>query len=448
MTATASRPTTGLAGAIPGPDGDRLLGMARALRRDLLGTLHAGFERYGDVVAYRIGPAPGPRRVRRLVVALHHPDDVRRVFTDTDVFTRRTTTYGVLHELFGTNLVTAEGEGWQRRKRLLQPLFTRAATSRYAALMAEEARAVVEGAVDSPSGAIDALRSAERYTLRVLGRTLFKDERGVDDDTVAALARLVPVVGAQVVERARRPLRLPLEWPTPRNRRFAETRDALHATIERVLARRQHAADDAGLLGELRRARDPEGERPLSDEEVRDEALIFLMAGYTTTSNALCSTLYLLGRHTRTQQRVAEGGDELVLAAVQESLRLHPPSYVLGRRVGDAGAEVAGYELPAGTDVLVSAWITHRHPAFWSEPERFDPWRFVGEHERSPYAWFPFGGGARACIGRHLALLESTILLRALLERCRLESRDAVYPTSQLISMRPSGPVRIACRPR
>jgi len=442
MTATASRPTTRRASAIPGPDGDPLLGMARALRRDLLGTLQAGFDRYGDVVAYRVGPARGPRR---LVVAVHHPDDVRRVLTDADTFTRDTRSYRALRELFGVNLATAGGDDWQRQKRLLQPLFTRATAHHYATPIEQEARAVAEHCLGAPI--VDAWRTAEEYTLRVLGRTLFSDRRGIDDDTIAALDRLVPIVARQLTERSRQPLRMPLRWPTPKNRRFAETREALRATIERVLARHaERAGDAADLVTKLRDARDPLGAHPLSEQEIRDQALLFLIAGHSTTSNSLCSSLYLLGRHPEIQRRIAAGGDELARAAVQEALRLRPPAYALGRKVGAAGADVGGYELPAGTDVIVSPWVTHRHPGYWSDPERFDPWRFVGT--RPSHAWLPFSVGARGCIGKHFALLESAIFVRTLLSRCRIESLAADYPTSQLTTMRPSRPVRIACRPR
>jgi cytochrome P450 len=451
MTATAIRPRTApaSAAAIPGPSGHPLLGMMPALRTDLLGTLLDGFTAHGDVVAYRVGPARGPHR---LVVALHHPDDVRRVFTDLDAFTRRTRSYRTVRELFGTNIATADGDDWRRQKRLLQPLFTRTAANRYTHVVEEEARTVVERIGRERVSTIDALRTTEHYALRVLGRTLFNDDRGIDEDTIAALERLVPVVSRQIPARARQALRLPLRWPTPRNRRFVETRDALHATIERMLARRQDADparhDAADLLSQLRDARDPEGGQPLSSQEVRDQAMMFLLAGYTTTSSALCSTLHLLGRHPEIQDQIATGGEELARAAMEEGLRLHPPSYVLGRRVGDGGAEVGGYELPPGTDVLVSPWITHRHPDVWHDPNRFDPSRFVGPPERPPYAWFPFGGGARACIGRHLSLIESQSFLRVLLERFRIESLDADMPMDQLSTMRPSRPVRIRCRPR
>jgi cytochrome P450 len=453
MTATARPPV--LRAAIPGPAGHPVLGMTRALRGDLIGTLLDGFARHGDLVSYPIGP----RRLGRSVVAVHHPADVQRVFVEIDTFTRLTTSYGVLRELFGENLVTTNGSVWRRQKRTLQPLFTRRVVAGYAELIDAEARAVVERVRFEGDEPIDAARTMEEYALRVLGHTLFRDERGIDDETVAALERLVPVVGALVRSRATQVARLPLRWPTRANRRFAATRAALYATVDRVLERRARRAAPAGeadLLSRLHDAQDPDGGTPLSPDEIRDQALIFLLAGHTTTSNALTSTLYLLGRHPQIQEQVAEAArsataapdkQDLVRAAVQEGLRLYPPSYVLGRRLL-ADAQIGGHAVAGGTNVLVSPWVTHRHPDFWSDPEVFDPWRFMGRDDRPPYAYFPFGGGARACIGRHFALLEATILVRALLTSYRLEALDADVPLSQLISMRPAGPVRLRCHPR
>ncbi len=455
MTATAiERPVVPT--EIPGPAGDPLLGMARPLRRDLVGTLLDGFAAHGDVVAYRIGP----RWLRRQVVAVHHPHDVRRVLTEMDVFTHDTPSNDVLRELFGSNLVTAEGSLWRRQKRTLQPLMTRRAVARYTALIEGEARKAIEQADADADGAVDVAHEMERYALRVLGHTLFKEADGIDDDTIAALERLVPVVGTRVRSRATQAVRLPLALPTPRNRRFRETRDALHATVERVLARRA-ARERAGgaavddLLTRLRDARDPEDDLPLSAEEIRDQALIFLVAGHTTTSNALTSTLHLLGSHPEIQERVAQAAIEqdsdlerpdLVRASVQEALRLFPPAYALARRVA-RDTEIGGHPLRRGTIVLVSPWVTHRHPGFWEEPERFDPWRFMDDDRRAREAWFAFGGGARVCIGRHLALLEASVLVRALLRERRLKSLDELS-FDMAISMRPAGPVRVRWSPR
>jgi cytochrome P450 len=454
---TIERPV--LATEIPGPPGHPLLGMARSLRRDVIGTLLDGFERYGDVVAYPVGPVGG--RPRRRVIAAHHPDEVRRVLTEMETFTRETTSYAVLRELFGVNIVTTNGAAWRRQKRTLQPLFTRRTVARYADLIEGEARKAVERPHLEPDGTVDAAHAMEQYALCVLGHTLFKERDGIDEQTVAALERLVPVVGRVVRGRASQPLRLPLALPTRRNRRFAATRSALYATVDRVLARRAEqeragATSDDDLLTRLQQARDPETFAPLTPDEVRDQALIFLLAGHTTTSNALTTTLYLLGRHPEIQERVAAEaaappGDpdapDLVRASVQEALRLYPPAYVLGRRTARDTA-IGGHQVAAGTLVLVSPWVTHRHPEWWDEPERFDPQRFLRGDRRARHAWFAFGGGARSCIGRHFALLEATILIRALLRRHRLEALDADVPLDALISMRPAGPVRVRLHPR
>jgi len=432
--------------------------MARELRGDMLGMLQAGFARYGDVVAYRVGPARGPRRMRPLIVAVRHPEDVRRVLLDTAVFVRQAPHYTVLRELLGETLSTMDGIRWQRQKRILQPLFTRQHVGRYLELVDTEASRVVAQWEQLSEREVDVVHAMEQYALRVLGQTIFAEEGEIDAETIAALARLVPQVGTQVVTRVTQLLRPPLRWPTPRNRRFLALRAELRETIERVALRREidGRSDTDGaegdLLSRLRAARDPEGGSMLTPREVRDEALMFLLAGHTTTADVLVSTLYLLGRHAHVQERVAaatsESGDgDLVRAAVQEAMRLHPPSYALGRRAG-RDTELGGHAVPAGTLVLLVPWATHRDPRFWPDPERFDPLRFIGEHDRPPFAYVPFGGGGRTCIGRHLAMMESTILLRALLRNYRLESLDATLPLSQLVSMRPAGPVRVRFHPR
>ncbi|HEX7289811.1 MAG TPA: cytochrome P450 [Conexibacter sp.] len=454
LAAAAPSPT------IPGPRGNALLGMVRELRTDLLGTLMTGFERHGDVVAYRVGPARGPRRLRPLVVAVRHPEEVRRVFLETDVFVRATPAFDVLRELLGESLLTLEGAPWRRQKRIVQPLFTRQHVAQYADLLETDAHRVVERWQTLDDRRVDVVPAMEAYALRVLGQTIFAEEDGIDAGTAAALERLVPRIGGQVVERIAQAVRPPLWWPTARNRRFRALRAELRETIARGLARNERAprSDARGvsdLLSCLRAARDPADGTTLTHREVCDEALLFLLGGHTTTADVLISTLHLLGRHAEVQEQVAAaaaraaGGaaDDLVRAAVEEAMRLHPPSYALGRRTA-TDTELGGHAVPAGTLVLVVPWATHRDARFWPDPERFDPTRFVGEQDRPPFAYVPFGGGKRTCIGRHLALLESTVLVRALLRSYRLESLDATLPLSQLLSMRPSGPVRVRLHPR
>lgn len=444
---------------IPGPTGHPLLGMALRLRSDLLGTLEEGFAQHGDVVAHRIGPARGPRRLRPVLVAVRHPDDVRRVLLETDVFGRRTPAYAVMRELLGETIVTMEGARWRRRKRILQPLFTPRNVARYGDLLETEAERVVASWRALGDQPVDVAQAMEQYALRVLGQTIFAEADGIDADTAAALERLVPRLGSQVVARVTQLLRPSLHWSTPRNRRFLELRAELRATIERVLARREGEdrggeADVGDLLSCLRAACDPDAGATLTQREIRDEALLFLLAGHTTTADVLTSTLHLLGRHPEMQELVAatareeaDGHDDLVRAAIQEAMRLHPPSYALSRRTA-RDTELGGHRVPAGTLVLIVPWTTHRDARFWPDPERFDPTRFVGEQRRPAFAYVPFGGGGRTCIGRHLAMQEATVLLRALLRSYRLEAIEATIPLSAVISMRPAGPVLVRFRPR
>ena len=227
----------------------------------------------------------------------------------------------------------------------------------------------------------------------------------------------------------------------------------------------RHASGAAGddLLSLLITARD--GDEALDDAEIRDQVLIFLLAGHDTTAIALTFALHLLGHHPEAQERVrAEvadvAGDRTPGAAdveklayttmvLKEAMRLYPPAWALGRHIGGTDA-IGGYALPpTGRDVMVSAWITHRHPDFWDDPERFDPERFAPEAEaaRHRHAYFPFGAGPRACIGQYFSMLEATILLAVIVRDHELTSLDERVPLAPRITLHPAAPVRSRIAP-
>jgi cytochrome P450 len=176
--------------------------------------------------------------------------------------------------------------------------------------------------------------------------------------------------------------------------------------------------------------------------------LVFLLAGHETTAGALTFTLHLLGRHPQVQDRLAADGDaDLARSALLEGMRLYPPVYTT-ERLANLDTTIGGYEVPAGTRVMLSSWVTHRHPDFWPDPDRFDPSRFTGQQDRPRYAYFPFGGGQRSCIGEHFALLEGTILLRTMLARYRIEALDQRPRLAPMVTLRPADPVRAVLRLR
>ena len=225
------------------------------------------------------------------------------------------------------------------------------------------------------------------------------------------------------------------------------------------------AADsqDEDLLSLLVGARD-RGEQ-LDDAEIRDQVLIFLLAGHDTTAIALTFALYLLGRHPDAQRRVREEVDAVLgdrtpgaedvdglpytTMVLKEAMRLYPPAWGLGRRTV-AGDSIDGFEIPPGSDVVVSAWVTHRHPAFWEDPERFDPERFAPEREaeRHRHAYFPFGAGPRACIGQYFSMLEAVIALAVIAQRYELASATDRIPLAPRITLNPGAPVPCRLTPR
>jgi cytochrome P450 len=218
------------------------------------------------------------------------------------------------------------------------------------------------------------------------------------------------------------------------------------------------------LVTRLRQARDPVTGAPLSEAEIRDQALVFLMAGHETTAGALTFTLHLLGRFPDVQARVAAEVHEVLgpddapsaeqyqrlvwtRAALIEGMRLSPSAHTTERCTAEP-LELGGFRLPADQIVLVSPWSTHRHPDFWPDAERFDPRRFVGSHDRPRYAYFPFGGGPRSCVGEHFAMLEAVILLAALLRHRTVRSVRADLPVTPQITLRPVGDVPVALTAR
>jgi cytochrome P450 len=451
---------------VPGPPGIPLLGSALDLRRDLLGTFAEAHARYGDVVRISAG-SPG---LRIVMYAVFSPEGVRQVLTGTGRrYTKRNLFYRETAAMFGEGLLTSEGERWQRQKRFIQPLFTRHRVAGYVDVMAEEIAALIGRwhATARCGAAVDAAEDMTRLTLTVIGRVLFGDDL---DNATAALREALPVASEHVLRRGRSPLRLPASWPTPANRRAARAQGQLYEVVEGIIDRRR-AANAAGddLLSLLLRARDPDaaGADALDDAEIRDQVLIFLLAGHDTTATALTFTLHLLGRHPDVQQRVRVEAEQVLgthdqeptaerivalaytTQVVKEAMRLYPSAYGMGRQIPE-GDVIDGYHLPPGADVVVSPWVTHRHPRLWEQPHRFNPDRFTPEQEsqRDRYAYLPFGGGPRVCIGQYFSMLEATLATASIVRAFGLHAPPGPVPLNLGITLRPAGSVPLTLAPQ
>jgi cytochrome P450 len=435
-----------------------LLGSAPDLRRDFLGTLTAAYREYGDLVRLRVGPP----RIGHEIHALFHPEGAHQVFGSRwQDYRKDTRFYNEIRGIIGDGLLTSQDDEWLRQKRFLQPLFTVRRVNGYATAMADEA-ARLAGELRQRDGSVfDVHAEMIRLTLRIVVRVLF----GADSELALPVVRWAfPVLGRAGVIRAFSPVPVPLSWPTPTNRRARSAQGTLFAACDEIIARRRAAAgrtDD--FLGMLLAARDG-GDR-LTDQEVREQVLVFLLAGHETTSTALSFTLHLLGQHPDVQERVRDEvsavvgdrapttDDAKVLTyttmVLKEAMRLFPSAPVIGRRSTVPG-ELCGHLVPAGVDIVVAPWVIHRHPEFWDAPEVFDPERFTPEREkaRHRYAWMPFGGGPRTCIGQHFSMLESVIVLATLLRGFEFRVVTPRIPVDVQVTLRPKVPVLTELRTR
>jgi cytochrome P450 len=443
--ATEARPRAPLA------PGSVLLGSAMDLRRDMLTTYEQAFQQYGDVVRFRAG-LPGARIELHL---LCHPDAAHRVLAGASGNYRKDNAfYAEIRSAFGNGLLTSDDADWQRQKRFLQPLFGPKRVDGYAAAMGEQVDDLARRWRPRLPATLDVHDEMTRLTLATVCRILFGEDV---DRILPVVQRTFEPLGDAVRRRAMAGLRPPRSWPTPVNRQLLRAQRELHGVCDEIVAHRRAGGERRNdMLGLLIDARD-EGES-LTDAEVRDQVLIFLLAGHETTSTALTYALHLLGRHPDAQRRVraevaAVAGDGEVtpqhVAALtyttmvlKETMRLYPSAPLLGRRAVEDD-EICGYRIPAGADVVVAPWVVHRHPDFWDQPQRFDPGRFVPEREkaRHRYAWCPFGGGPRGCIGQHFSMLESVIALAMLVRDFEFVAPPGEPRRTNHITLRPVGGV-------
>ncbi|GAA5198714.1 cytochrome P450 [Rugosimonospora acidiphila] len=357
-----------------------------------------------------------------------------------------------LQRILGQGLLTSAGPLWRRQRRLIQPMFHHARIAQYCEVFADLAERTGAGWRDGEVRDVHA--DMTELTLAIVARTVFD----IDLDA-AIVAQIQQWLGANMAT-ARRGANLPLMryldlLPLPSTRRWNADRRALDAMIHELIANRRAAAGSGNdLLGLLLEARDADTGEAMPDGQVRDEAVTLLLAGHETTANALAWSLHLLGTHPPAQERLRAELDEVLAgrrpgaadlprlpyatAVLREAMRLYPPAWVVARRLLTA-QEVCGHRLRAGSVLVFSSWVMHRDARWWPEPERFRPERWLeGPSGRPRYAYFPFGGGPRQCIGNAFAEAEGALALATLCRHWRFTpASDAPVSPQPLVTLRP-----------
>ena len=402
------------------------------------------------------------------VTVLSDPSAIRHVLVDNaanyrkDDLQRR-----VLAPGLGDGLLTAEGDVWRAQRRALAPLFTPRNVAGFEGEMDAAAQRLVRRLARRDGREVDVALEMTRVTLDVLERTIFTRGLARDPDALSqAITRYFAAIGPidplDVLGMPNWLPRIGRIRARPALRFFEEVVGELMSARKALLARGEAAPRD--LLTLLLGATDPETGRGLSDLEVRANVVTFIGAGHETTANALSWSLYLLSQAEDMRERVEHevdtalgGGRALDLAAlpvcravVEEAMRLYPPVAFLSR-AALADDRVCGYRVPKGSLVVVSPYVLHRHRTLWTDPDAFDPGRFLPERRGSidRFAYLPFGAGPRVCIGASFSLQEAVIVLARLARtvRFRLRAGHAVVPV-QRVTLRPSGglPMEVGLR--
>ena len=438
----------------PGPKGHFLLGSMLELSGDWLSTYRRFAAEYGDVVYLRMAHVP--------ICLITHPREIERVLiTDFSNFSK-SADYRALAAVLGQGLLTSEGEFWRRQRGLIQPAFRRENILGYAPIMTSAAARMLN--CWQTGQELNIHSEFMRLTLEIVGECLFGAQVAGAAERVG---KAMEVVTDRFIADASVALLFPFDIPgifAPKKRRaIRELNNIIDSIIRERRAAKGSRTDLLHLLLSVRDADD----RPMPEAQLRDEVMTLFLAGHETTAIALSWTCFLLAQHPEIEARLVEelrsvlGGripsaedlprlpyTEMVL---KEGMRLYPAVWGLGRRA-ISDCELGGYRIPAGTNIFMFQWLTQRDPRFFPEPERFDPERWRQDPVRAGkiprFAYFPFGGGPRVCVGASFAMLEATLLLAMVQQSFHLD----LVPTHPIelfgtVTLRPKHGIRVTtCR--
>lgn len=430
----------------PSPQGHWLMGNVAAFQADPPGFLLQTAQTQGDVSCFRLGPA--------YIYLVNHPDYIHQIFVEeTDNFYKSSFAKRSLGKLLGNGLVLSDGSFWKRQRKLAQPAFHHKRIAAYASAMVENTIDAINQWEDGAAYRID-LEMAQ-LALTIMSKTIFNlDSLEGTNEATAAISTLQGVLAKKLLSAILIP-----EWlPTSTNRIANQSIAKLDKIIYSIInERRQSGVDKGDIVSMLLLARDEETGEQMSDQQLRDELLTLFIAGHETTANLLTWTWYLISQHPEVEAKLQAELETVLngrtptfqdLAAlkynemvIKEVLRLYPPAWIIVRQPVE-DATVGGYVIKKGTTVFVSPYAIQHDPRYYPEPERFNPERFApGYEEKIPnYAYIPFSGGQRICIGNSLAMMEARLIVATIMQRFRL-SYETEYPVKSkaLLTLVPDG---------
>lgn len=454
QTSIVPEPTT-----VPHHRGWPLVGSTYPFISDPLGFLLHLQEQYERLSSVKV--------LGRTLNIIQTAEDAKHVLQENNRNYHKSEAYKILATFLGNGLLTSEDDFWRRQRKLAQPAFYKQRLALMTDMMAQETELL---AADWKSHDLsqprDISKDMLRLTLNIVTKALFSTDVG---ERVAGISSALDDIMFFADQTLKSFIRPPLTYPTPRNKKFLAAVKKVEVLIYGIINGRREERqrnpdlrhDD--LLDMLMHTRDEETGETMSDGQLRDEVTTIFMAGHETTANALSWALYLLAKHPEVAKKIRKESKQVfategtstfekarqlsyTLQVVQEVMRLYPPAWVISRR-SLAEDQIGPYAFPANSYMLISPYTLHRRPEYWPDPEVFNPDRFSEENAKSrpTYAYLPFGGGPRLCIGNNFALLEMQLVLAILLRDFDVDllAPDQVVAAEPMVTLRPKGGVKL-----
>ncbi len=414
----------------PGPRGNFLFGNMFDFQRDPLAFLRQVADQFGDVAHYRIANIN--------FYQVNHPDGIQRVLQENNHNYIKGDYWDIIRQVGGLGLFTSEGSLWLRQRRLMQPGFHRQRIAGFAEIMTGRTLQMLEGWEKAAQAgkAIDISHEFTDLTMKIITEAMFGTR--LDEETTA-ITEAITLLLDDMNFRFEVPFYPGFGVPTLRNRRALAALKVVDSVVYGFIEKRRKSGEQKDdLLGMLMAARDEETGQAMPDKQLRDEVVTIFVAGHETTAVLMTWLFQILAQQPEWEQRLAAEtngvlngrlpgfGDAAAFPtlrlAIDETLRLYPPVWMTNR-VAVAEDVVCGKRIPSGAIVGIPAYVIHRLPAYWPDPERFDPYRFTPENSanRPRYAYLPFGGGPHQCIGNNFALLEAQMIYATIAQRYRLQ---------------------------
>jgi cytochrome P450 len=429
----------------PGPRGGWLLGSTLDFKDSPLEFCAYVQKAYGDVARFQVGPS--------YWYLVSHPEDIHSIMTEqASIFQKPKIAKRLWSKFLGDGILTTEAEVWRRQNRMMRPAFHKNRIEEYGRLMVEYTHRMIDGWTDG--SVVDMDDAMVGVTLEIVAKTLFDADV---QDGAETVGHAMHVLHQEMIEHIHMPLPVPKWWPSKRNKRKLQAIKDIEDIVHGVISERRDSGKDHGdLLSMLMAAEDEEGQG-LSDTELRDQSMTIFFAGHETTAHAMTWTWYLLAKHPEITTRLVTdihevtGGDRLSVAhlsqlpylemVIKESMRILPSVWVFIKEPTQ-DAELRGYKIPKGAQVVISPYVIQHDERWYKNPETFDPERFskerVGEIPNGAYV--PFSGGARICLGKSFAMMEAQLIIGSMVQRLvpRLAGTGHVKRHAQL-SMHPLG---------